>query len=391
MITTEVKYKKTGIDWIPAIPEHWGVIRLRFLCSITTGKKNTENKEEKGKYPFIVRSQTIERINSYSYDCEGILTAGDGVGVGKVFHYVNEKFDFHQRVYLLYNFTSNINGKFLFYYLQTFLITELMRYNSKSTVDSIRLPILKDFFIPIPPQNEQSSAIEYIDSQSAKITHFIQTKQRFVELLKEQRQSIITNAVTRGIDGNVKMKETVLGNIPEHWEIRRLKNICRFKYGDSLSSKDRFDNGDIDVYGSNGIVGKHKIATTKAPCIIIGRKGSFGKINFSEKSCFPIDTTFYVDSDCTSANLEWLRYLLESLRLDRYSKDSAVPGLAREDAYVYRATYPPTIEEQKRIVEHIKTETKTLDIAICKAEREIELIKEYREAMIVEAVTGKIL
>ncbi|HRP36728.1 MAG TPA: restriction endonuclease subunit S, partial [Candidatus Dojkabacteria bacterium] len=99
----------------------------------------------------------------------------------------------------------------------------------------------------------------------------------------------------------------------------------------------------------------------------------------------------YVDSDCTSANLEWLRYLLESLRLDRYSKDSAVPGLAREDAYVYRATYPPTIEEQKRIVEHIKTETKTLDIAISKAEREIELIKEYREAMIVEAVTGKIL
>jgi type I restriction enzyme S subunit len=67
MIAAEVKYKKTEIDWIPALPEHWGFIRLSFLCSITTGKKNTENKEEEGIYPFFVRSQTIERINSYSY------------------------------------------------------------------------------------------------------------------------------------------------------------------------------------------------------------------------------------------------------------------------------------------------------------------------------------
>ena len=103
-----VKMKETGIDWIPSIPENWNKRRLRFLVKITTGKKNTEDRIPDGEYPFYVRSQTIERINSFSFDGEGILTAGDGVGVGKVFHYVNGKFDFHQRVYLFYDINSEI-------------------------------------------------------------------------------------------------------------------------------------------------------------------------------------------------------------------------------------------------------------------------------------------
>lgn len=80
--------KDSGIDWIGEIPEHWEVGRFKFLCSITTGNKNTEDKVDNGVYPFYVRSQTEERINSYSFDGEAILTAGDGAGVGKVYHYV---------------------------------------------------------------------------------------------------------------------------------------------------------------------------------------------------------------------------------------------------------------------------------------------------------------
>src|SRR5690554_3902100 len=99
-----VKLKDSGVEWIGEIPEHWEVRRFKFLCDITTGSKNTENKVENGLYPFYVRSQTPERINSYTFEGEAILTAGDGAGVGKVFHYVNEKFDFHQRVYKFSNF-----------------------------------------------------------------------------------------------------------------------------------------------------------------------------------------------------------------------------------------------------------------------------------------------
>ncbi len=97
---TNMKYKKypsykdSGIEWLGEIPENWETKKLKYLCSITTGNKDTENKEPEGKYPFYVRSQTVESINSFSYNGEAILTAGDGVGVGKVFHYVNGKFDF---------------------------------------------------------------------------------------------------------------------------------------------------------------------------------------------------------------------------------------------------------------------------------------------------------
>ena len=413
MITAEVKYKKTGIDWIPAIPEHWGLIRLRFLCLITTGKKNTENKDEEGIYPFFVRSQTIERINSYSYECEGILTAGDGVGVGKVFHYVNEKFDFHQRVYLLYNFTSNINGKFLFYYLQTFLITELMRYNSKSTVDSIRLPILKDFFIPIPPLNEQVSAIEYIDSKTEKITRFIQTKQRFIELLKEQRQSIITNAVTKGIDENVKMKETGIewiGQVPVHWEVSRLKflgeSIIGLTYNPTeMVDKDKgilvlrssnIQNGRLSLLDNVYVRKKvpEKLKTRKGDILLCSRNGSAELIGKnilidaqSEGQTFGAFMTIF-----RSPLNEYLYYFFNSnifLSQTFLFGTSTVNQLTNDILSNLVVAFPIDYTEQIQIIEHIKTETHTLDIAISKAEREIELIKEYREALIAEAVTGK--
>lgn len=414
MIATEVKYKKTGIDWMPEIPEHWRLIRLRFLCSITTGKKNTEDRIEDGDYPFFVRSQTIERINSYSFEGEGILTAGDGVGVGKVFHYVNEKFDFHQRVYLLFDFEEDINGKFLFYYLQTFLITELMRYNSKSTVDSIRLPILKDFIIPIPPKEEQFDSVLFVDNQTKKINHFIQTKQRFIELLKEQRQSIITHAVTKGIDENVKMKETALGEIPEHWEVRRLK-FClneKLKYGanaagdyynptwyryiritDFTADGTLNENNKLSLSPENG-----KDYELKDGDILLARSGAtvgksfqFKSVDREEKCCYAgylikaspneelILSDFLYNFTLTSNYENWkgsilIKATIENISADKYS-NLLIPI--------------PTIKEQKRILEHIKSETRILDIAINKAEREIELMKEFREAMIAEAVTGK--
>lgn len=81
-----------------------------------------------------------------------------------------------------------------------------------------------------------------------------------------------------------------LGEIPEGWDVKKLKFVTRFAYGNSLASEDR-NEGDVNVYGSNGIVGSHTLSNTKGPCLIIGRKGSFGKITFSEKPCFAIDTT----------------------------------------------------------------------------------------------------
>ncbi len=94
-------YKQTEIG---AIPEDWEIRSAGDLMKIETGNQNTENKDDDGAYPFFVRSQNIEHINTFHYDCEAVLTAGDGVGTGKVFHYINGKFDAHQRVYIMSSF-----------------------------------------------------------------------------------------------------------------------------------------------------------------------------------------------------------------------------------------------------------------------------------------------
>lgn len=190
-----VKLKDSGVEWIGEIPEHWEVKKFKFLANITTGGKNTEDKAENGKYPFYVRSQTPERINGYSFDGEAILTAGDGAGVGKVFHYVNEKFDFHQRVYRFSNF-RNILGKLLFYYLKSNFAQVALNGEAKSTVDSLRLPLIQNFSVTIPSSSEQSQIVEYIERQSGKIEKAIALQQRQIEKLKEYKSSLIDAAVT---------------------------------------------------------------------------------------------------------------------------------------------------------------------------------------------------
>ncbi len=195
-IDEDVKMKETGVDWIPQIPESWKKRRLRFLVKITTGKKNTEDRVDDGEYPFYVRSQTIERINSFSFNGEGILTAGDGVGVGKVFHYVNSKFDFHQRVYLFYDIHEELEGEFLFNYLQANMMSELMRYNSKSTVDSIRLPVIKNFLVVFPEREQQKRILEHIKTETRTLDIAISKAEREIELIKEYREAMIAEAVT---------------------------------------------------------------------------------------------------------------------------------------------------------------------------------------------------
>lgn len=190
------KTKDSGSVWLGQINANWSIKRLKYLCKITTGSKNTEDRVNDGAYPFYVRSQTIERINTYSYDCVGILTAGDGVGVGKVFHLVSGKFELHQRVYLFYDFTSEILPEYLFFYLQQNLINELMMYNAKSTVDSVRLPVLQDFRVVYPNLQEQIKIISKLKQDITKIDEVCLRSEKEIELLKEYRLSLITEVVT---------------------------------------------------------------------------------------------------------------------------------------------------------------------------------------------------
>src|SRR5579885_1109178 len=179
-----------------------------------------------------------------------------------------------------------------------------------------------------------------------------------------------------------------LGEIPAGWEAVKLKRVCTLAYGDSLASESRVE-GEIDVFGSNGAVGTHDRANTVAPCLVVGRKGSFGKVNYSPRPVFAIDTTFFVDSRFTRADIRWLYYALSDARLDSATQDSAHPGLDREAAYA-KHVCPPPEPEQRAIAAFRDRETARIDALVAMVREAIERLKELRTALISAAVTGKI-
>ncbi len=198
-LNSDVPMKDSGIEWLGEIPAHWEVKKLKYLSKIKTGEKDTENRVEDGKYPFYVRSQTVERIDTYSFEGEAVLTAGDGAGVGKVFHYVNEKFEYHQRVYKISDFRE-ISGKYLFYYIRENFQKKVMQISAKTTVDSLRLPMFLNFEVAYGNPSEMNEIVEYVEKESAKIEQVIETTEKEIVLIQEYRQSLITNAVTGKID-----------------------------------------------------------------------------------------------------------------------------------------------------------------------------------------------
>lgn len=158
------------------------------------------------------------------------------------------------------------------------------------------------------------------------------------------------------------------------WPLVQLRRIAHFAYGDSLADLDRVQ-GPIPVYGSNGRVGTHDASNTGGPVLVIGRKGSYGKVQYSSQPIFAIDTTFYIDSTQTSADLRWLYYALSSIGLDSLSEDVGVPGLSRDRAYGLRLQFPGQIEQQE-IADYLDTETARIDALIEKKRRMVELLKE---------------
>ncbi|PZO08604.1 MAG: restriction endonuclease [Leptolyngbya foveolarum] len=174
-------------------------------------------------------------------------------------------------------------------------------------------------------------------------------------------------------------------DFPKDWKQARLRYVARLAYGDSLTASQR-EPGDVPVFGSNGIVGLHKLANTLAPLIVVGRKGSFGKITYSEDRGFVIDTAYFIDSSCAKANLRWLYYALQVLGLDEISQDTGVPGLSREKAYECRLLLP-TIKDQEAIAHFLDRKTAAIATLIAKKQRLIQLLEEKRTALINQAVT----
>jgi len=198
-LNPKAKMKPSGVEWLGNVPEHWIIKKLRYICNVQTGDKDTVDAVDDGAFPFFVRSQTVERIDSFTCDCEAVLTAGDGVGVGKVFHYVNSKFDFHQRVYMFNNF-KKIIGTFFFYYFRENFWKVAFDGGAKSTVDSLRRPMITNFIMVVPPLDEQQAIVDFLDRETNQIDALITKVETAIEKLKEYRTALISAAVTGKID-----------------------------------------------------------------------------------------------------------------------------------------------------------------------------------------------
>lgn len=189
-------YKQTEVG---VIPEDWGLDYIENLAHITTGSRNTQDRVDDGKYPFFVRSQTVERINGYSFEGEAVLTAGDGVGTGKVFHYIKGKFDAHQRVYRISDFNDCINGYFFFLYFSSHFYSRIMQMTAKSSVDSVRREMIARMLIPLPPTKVEQTAIATLLSDmdaelaslEAKLAKARQLKQGMMQELLTGRIRLI--------------------------------------------------------------------------------------------------------------------------------------------------------------------------------------------------------
>ncbi|WP_347280664.1 restriction endonuclease subunit S [uncultured Phocaeicola sp.] len=169
----------------PEFSGEWERKRLKDVCNIRTGNKNTQDKSDNGIYPFYVRSQIVERINSWTFDGEAILTAGDGVGVGKVFHYSTGKIGVHQRVYILSDFKCD--GKYLYSYFAGNFYNRVKRMSAKNSVDSVRMEMIADMPIALPSIEEQKK----IGHLLALLDDRIATQNKIIEDLKILKSAII--------------------------------------------------------------------------------------------------------------------------------------------------------------------------------------------------------
>jgi type I restriction enzyme S subunit len=408
-------YKRT--TWLGGFPTHWKLLRIKNLFQEMDSRSETGSEE---LLSVSYHTGVYMKRESLENEDDHLTNAASLIGYKKVAKgdlIINIMGAWNGRLgispydgitspaYCVYRLKGNNNPEYYGYLFRTSLyITEFLKYSAGIGTCYLRLYSDKFFniFTVVPPKAEQDEIVQYIKAQEKKINLFIQKKQRFIELLKEQRQSKVDEAV----NGTNKK-----------WLNRKLKYIAEIKFSnvDKHTIEDeipvRLCNY-VDVYKNDYITNDLDFMNATATETEIEKfrvlKGDVIITKDSEDAT-DIAVPTFVNEDLENvvcgyhlalirANEgqilnEYLFRKFQSNELKAYFAIAATGvtrvGLSMDDITGVKISYPKSIDEQRQIVEHIKTETATIDTAIAKAEREIELIREYKEAMISEAVTGK--
>lgn len=469
------KYKPSNIPWIGEIPDHWEVSRIKYISN--------------GEYKSFVDGDWIEAENITSYGIRLIQTGNIGIGeyIEQGFRYITEDTfrklhctEIHPNDVLICRLaepvgraclapylkermitavdncilkpSSNYHSKFIVYFLSSIHYLDYLETLARGgTRQRISRSMLGDLNFIFPSYEEQQQIATYLDNKTQKIDKLISNKQKQIELLKEERQAIINNAVSGrtiasrvrggigvadglgsgiGVDdergavhgvgrekdvggGNVAnataaiaaaakaaaeaATKTVkykpsgipwLGDIPEHWEVKKLKYVIKVKSGESIVAEELIDNGTYEAFGGNGFIGNTNKFNIQGDTIIIGRVGAkCGNVRYSNERKWISDNALIVK---TNQNYEFMALLLESVDLNKLSIQNAQPLITSTIIKELVVPIPPTIDEQVFIVLFIKKEISHVDYTISIIEKEISLLQEYRTALISEVVTGKI-
>lgn len=423
------RYKESKIDWIGAIPKEWDLVRYKRLFSITNGNGFPErlqgNKE--GSLPFYKVSDInfhgkfIKESNNYVTDIDvkenkwnvvqeqSILTAKIGEALRKNHRKINEEPCLIDNNMMALSLKKGEIG----YYYYFLSIVDMDWYANPGTVPSVNIGKFKEDFALSPSLEEQQIIASFLDEKTAEIDSLIADKEKLIELLEEKRQAVITETVTKGLNPNVKMKDSGIewmGEIPEHWEIIKLRYIGEAIIGLTYSPTDVVseDEGVLVLRSSNLKDGKivfddnvyvnkdipDKLRTRNGDILLCSRNGSrnlIGKCGLIDHQSEGLTFGAFMTVFRSKYN-NFLYYVFQS-QLFKYQIGSFLTSTINQLTINNLYSFPialPNEKEQKEISDYLRLKTTELDSLIEDERRIIDKLKEYRQSLIYEAVTGKI-
>ncbi|MGA3512743.1 restriction endonuclease subunit S [Lactiplantibacillus plantarum] len=368
----------------------WEQRKTKELCDISTGKGNTQDKVEDGKYPFYVRSATIERSNEYLYDQEAVLTVGDGVGTGKVFHYVNGKYNLHQRVYRMFNFNHGVSAKYFYHYFSKNFYRRVMSMTAKTSVDSVRMEMIADMKIKFPSPAEQETIVSVLDG----VDDLISFHQRKLAKLKKLKQGYLQKLFPKN---GAKVPELRFAGFADAWEQRKLGEVGKTQSGIGFPDAEQGGTEGVPFYkvsdmnkpgnehemvNANNYVNYEQLSRKKwkiietVPAVIFAKVGAAIMLNRKRlvTSPFLIDNNTMAYVFYGSWNIDFGKTLFETINLPRYAQVGALPSYNGSDIESIEVTLPNKGEQVK-----LGAFFKSLDDTITLHQRKLEKLQELKK------------
>ena len=411
------KYKGSGVEWIGKIPEGWNSIKLKRISQNHDGKRvplsSDQRGEMSGNIPYYGACGIIDHVNKYLFEGEFLLVGEDGapffIPNKDVAFIASGRFWVNNHAHILSITMGSL--KFVCYAMNR---VDYKGYITGSTRDKLTQGDLMEIIIPQPSLAEQQQIASFLDTKTSLIDEAIEKKERLIELLEEERTAKINHAVTRGLNPKIELKESGvewLGKIPKHWIVKKLSWCFRMiGSGTTPKSDDMtyYEDGDVPwvntgdlndsiLHQSSKNITKKALkdySTLKiypAGTLLIALYGAtIGKlamINFpatTNQACCAM-----ADSDVLNSVYSFYFLSSQKERIISLAVGGGQPNISQELIRNFRISVPP-LPEQQQIVDYLNQETTKIEQTINRIQKEIELLQEYRTALISEAVTGKI-